>query len=241
MEALDTIRTAWLEEVQGILSRDSALRRICDGKLIPRQYAAILTQLALQVREHPQALATMTTGLRGEARDLVRGILSHARSETGHDALALRDLETLSIDCGDVQRLRPLPSTSAILGYMHRTLQERPALGFLGYLFHLEFLPTHFGEALARGLLRAGVPPTAMTFLTEHAEADVGHNQLMSLYVAVLVRSEADTDEVVYAARVTAQLYDRMLAEAVDEADSLARYGQDTREGGPAGCTTAAE
>jgi pyrroloquinoline quinone (PQQ) biosynthesis protein C len=215
MTALDTIRSAWLKEVNALFADDSALRRIRDGKSTREQYAAMLIQLHLQVREHPPALAALTLGLRGEARDLVRGILGHARSETGHDQLALRDLETLGVDSSSVTSMRPLPATAGLLGFMFWTLQERPALGFLGYLFNLEFLPTHFGAELEAGLLRAGIPAAAMTFLGEHREADVGHNQLMGLYVDKLVRGDAELEEVVYAVRVTARLYDRMLTEAM--------------------------
>jgi len=211
MSALETIRSAWLEEMNALFAEDSALRRIREGRIDRQQYAAMLMQLHLQVREHPPALAALTLGLRGEARDLVRGILGHARSETGHDQLALRDLEALGFDSSGVPAMRPAPATAAVLGFMFWTLQDRPALGFLGYLFHLEFLPTHFGAELGAGLLRAGIPAAAMTFLGEHQEADVGHNQLMGLYVDKLVRGEAELADVLYAVRVTARLYDRML------------------------------
>lgn len=230
MNALDTIRSAWLEEVHSLLAEDSALRRIRDGRIDRSQYAAMLVQLHLQVREHPQALASLALGLRGEARELVRGMLSHARAEAGHDLLALRDLEALGFASADVPTLRPLPATAAILGHLHRSLLERPALAFLGYLFHLEFLPTHFGAELGAGLLRAGIPPEAMTFLAEHQEADLGHNQLMGLYCERLLGDEAAVDEVVYAARVTARIYDRMLMEAIALADRPDAYGRDHRE-----------
>lgn len=228
----DTILSAWLAEMRAIQATSPVLQRIRAGALTRAEWASILIQLALQVREHPSALAAFTSTFRGRARRLTKKVLAHARSEAGHDQLALDDVAALGIPTERLPELRPLPATTALLGTMHAWLLRGPAVGYLGYVFHLEFLATHFGPELGRGLVAAGLPPESLTFLQEHATVDVAHNRLMQEYVELLVTTPEELDDVVYAARVTARLYDRLLNEAAEHAHSWSRYGYEAREAG---------
>lgn len=91
-------------------------------------------------------------------------------------------------------------------------------------MFHLEYLPTHFGEQYAKGLLSAGIPPAAMTFIGEHVEADVGHNRLMAEYVENLLATERDVEDMIYAMHITSNLYAKVFEAAFRSVDEGVAY-----------------
>jgi len=155
---------------------------------------------------------------RGHQRNLVRTFFSHAASEIGHDQLALNDLVTLGGQAEDIPYQNPLPATTALLSYGFYQIYNLNPLGYLGYLFFLEFNGTSSGAALMDGLRGIGVPETAMTFLRDHAEIDIGHNKLMEKYVAELVKTDSDLDCITYAMKTTGYLYAQMVSAAVADA-----------------------
>ncbi|MGE0616064.1 MAG: iron-containing redox enzyme family protein [Bacteriovoracia bacterium] len=224
MSKLEIIKSEWQKAMQE-MSASPGFRKLLNGEMTIEHYQAILRQIFHQVREHPQALALMTVNLRGRQRQMVKGLLRHSLSEVGHDQLALNDLKAMGVDTFRIPFERPLPSTSAILGFMYYLLEHQNPLSFLGYLFHLEFMPTSAGELYAQALARAGVKPNQMTFLNDHAEVDVHHNKLMAQYVDELVLTEDDLESVIYAAKATAQLYGRMITEAMESVDQATSYG----------------
>jgi hypothetical protein len=144
----ERIHAEWLKAFD-LMSQSKGFQRIRKGEINEDHYAEILKQLFHQVREHPQALAVLTSKLRGPQRELVKPILQHALSECGHDQLALNDLRTLGVDVSQLPLENPLPQTSAMLGFLYYLLEHRNPLGFLGYLFHLEFLPTLWATSIA--------------------------------------------------------------------------------------------
>jgi hypothetical protein len=122
----------------------------------------------------------------------------------------------------------------ALISFPYYQIQYLNPVGYLGYLFHLEFMPTQNGGRYMETLARIGVPSEAMTFIEEHSTVDVAHNKLMERYIDKLVVTDDDLDAVIYAARVTAKLYANMITEAVETAHQApilaksvdsARYG----------------
>lgn len=191
---------------------------LTSGRMTPEEYRSILRQVFHHTRENPQLQALATVYFRGRQRDMVRSFYSHAASEIGHDQLALNDFATLGGDASNVPYENPLPATSALLAYGFYQIYNLNPLGYLGYLFFLEFTPTQSGEGMMGFLRNIGVPDSAMTFLKDHTEIDVGHNRLMEKYVATLIQSEQELDSVVYAMETTGYLYQEMMAQAILDA-----------------------
>jgi pyrroloquinoline quinone (PQQ) biosynthesis protein C len=145
--------------------------------------------------------------------------LKLAISEIGHDRMALADLAALGEDVSEVPLTNPLPTTIALTAFPFYQVQYANPIGYLGYLYFLEHMPTAAGRSYAEGLLRAGVPESALSFLHEHTTVDVAHNKLMDEYIQRLVRTEADLDAVCYAIEVTGELYALMLQGAIEDAE----------------------
>ena len=220
---LATLEKAWFEEVQQF-NAAPGVRRLINGEMTVAHYQSFLREIYFYARESPPFFAMIPVHLRGAQREFTKRMLQHACAEAGHDVLALRDLATLGVDTSQIPYERPRPETAALIGFSYYLIQYLNPVSYLGFVFHLEYLPTHFGQDYANGLLRAGIPPAAMSFLGEHIEADVGHNRLMADYVEHLLRDERDVADTIYAMRVTSNLYARMIEAcflAADEGTSL--------------------
>jgi pyrroloquinoline quinone (PQQ) biosynthesis protein C len=194
------------------------MRRLSGGALTVEEYRSVLKQIFHHTRENPQLQALATVYFRGRQRDMVRMFYKHAASEIGHDQLALNDFVTLGGDATNVPYENPLPATSALLAYGFYQIYNLNPLGYLGYLYFLEFTGTKAGVGLMDSLRRIGVPDSAMTFLKDHTEIDVGHNKMMMKYAEHMLRAEADIDAVVYAMKTTGFLYSQMILSAIEDA-----------------------
>ena len=198
-----------------------AAGRFRRGDASVAEYASLMCAIALQARENPQIQAYATAFFRGHQRDLVRAFCKHAVSEIGHDQLAADDVATMGFPVNDLFHQQPLPSTVALTAFAYYTIDHVNPVGYLGYLFFLEFLPTAFGAEYLAALDKIGVPKTARTFIMDHAAVDIGHNKLMERYVEQLIVTEADYEAVRYAMEVTGTLYGRMIEESFARAPQL--------------------
>ena len=208
----------------------SAMRRVSSGNLSMEEYRSYLKQTYYYVRENPQLQALATVYFRGRQRELVRNFYAHASSEIGHEQLALNDYVTLGGDATNVPYRNPLPATTALTSFAFYQIYNKNPLGYLGYLFFLEFTPTQGGPVIAENLVKAGIPTNAMTFLQDHIEIDVGHNKLMEKYADSLLSSKQARDSVVYAIKTTGYLFAQMIDAAFDDASKNEDTGWDWEE-----------
>ena len=218
MNAYQALVDHWQVASRGLLS-SRPFQRLAAGTLTRREYAACLRQIFHHARENPQLQALATARFRGEQRELVKAFLRHAGSEIGHDQLALDDIQALGEDVTGIRDERPLPATFALLASAFHMLEHHTPVAYLGYLFQLEYTPIQVGPAFLEGLTRCGIPREAMTFLAEHATADVAHCKLMEQYCEKLIGTEEDLSAALYMQDLTAELYRRMLEEACASAE----------------------
>ncbi|MEO0974205.1 MAG: iron-containing redox enzyme family protein [Pseudomonadota bacterium] len=201
------------------------MQRLASGNAGVEHYKAYLRQVFHHTRENPQLQALATVYFKGNQRSVVRRFFTHATSEIGHDRLALEDLEVLGDDVATLPIENPLPATSALLAYGFYQVYVKNPIGYLGYLYFLEFTPTQSGPAYMDRLRDLGVPEEGLTFLRDHTTIDQAHNRLMHSYLEDLISSEEDVAVVAYAMRTTAQLYARMIEDAFSQVERPRDYG----------------
>jgi pyrroloquinoline quinone (PQQ) biosynthesis protein C len=229
MDTIGTLKRRF-ERVMADFNASPALRMLAEGRLNVSHYKSILREIFHYSREDPQIQALAAVRFRGADREFVKMFLKHATMEVGHDRMALDDLAALGDDVSAIPSSNPLPSTMALIAFPFYQIEHRDAVGYLGYLYFLEFMPTAHGSGYGEALARLGVPSHAMTFLAEHVAVDVAHNKMMEHYLAHLVHDEEDLASVLYALEVTAQLYAQMLWGAIQQADRPRDYGHARRE-----------
>lgn len=198
-----------------------ALIEYSEGRTTLSEYRSFLKQVYFYVRENPQLQALASVYFRGRQRDLVRGFLQHAVSETGHEQLALNDYETLGGDPTPVPYQNPLPATTALTSFAFYQIYNLNPIGYLGYLYFLEFLPTSPAcEVMAANLVSLGVNENSTTFLRDHMDVDHAHNRLMQKYIEHLVVSDEELDTMAYAMETTGYLYAQMMMAAIEDVRS---------------------
>jgi pyrroloquinoline quinone (PQQ) biosynthesis protein C len=229
MDKLATIK-AEFANVLSVFEASPAMQRILSGDMTINHYKSYLRQTYHYTKDNPQIQALATVYFHGSDREFVRMFYKHAISEIGHDELALNDLQLLGENIDRVRIENPLPATVALNAFVFYQIYNRNPIGYLGYLFFLEFLPTSSGAGYMQLLEKAGVPKTAMTFLLEHTNVDIYHNRLMEKYLEGLVMTEADMQAVIYTMRGTGQLYADMLQSAFLQAEQHIDWGVDSLE-----------
>jgi pyrroloquinoline quinone (PQQ) biosynthesis protein C len=202
-----------------------AILALRGGQFTVRHYKCVLKEIYHYAKEDPQIQALASVYFRGEDRAAVKMFLKHATAEIGHELMALKDLKALGEDVSEIPYSNPLPSTIALTAFPFYQIHYQNPIGYLGYLYFLEHMPTKSGPGYMEALKKAGVPDNALGFLQEHTTVDVGHNRLMQEYLMRLVRSDSDLQSVSYAIQVTAQLYADMLWGAMESAEKPVDYG----------------
>ncbi len=229
MTAFDEIKQCF-DDAHAKFEQGRAISALAAGKASAEQYCDILRQIYFHARENPQIQALATVRFRGDQRANVKRFFQHATSEIGHDQLALNDLKAMGQDVELLPAMNPAPATSAITAYGFYQAWHGNPVGYLGYLFFLEFMPTKAGQGYANQLAKAGVPEEAMSFLLEHAHVDVAHNRLMEKYINTLVVDDNDLQAVCYAVKVTGQLYGAMLEQAMFDCGTVESWGRSGEE-----------
>jgi len=212
------IKQEWIQ-IHNKMLKMSPFARLASGDLKVDHYKSVMRQTYLQTRDNPQVQAAVTMKIQGPAREMIRKMMGHSLAEVGHDQLALADLFALGEDIKDLASMRPLPGTASLMAFSyHAGMHMRPAV-YYGYLYFLESMPVHSGQAHLERLKKLGIPEAAMTFIEEHAAFDVGHMKLNEEYISALVTDEQSFQDFVFGMRTTATLYGRMLEDAFAAAD----------------------
>jgi hypothetical protein len=216
--------------VQASFLQSPGPRRLQTGSVGVAHYAAYLRQVFHHTRENPQIQALATVYFRGHQRAAIKRFFRHASAEIGHDQLALEDLKELGQAVEALPFQNPLPQTTALISFPFYQIHNLNPVGYLGYLYFLEFLPTGSGGALMDALAGAGVPRGAMRFLHDHSTIDVAHNRMMESYAETLITTERELQSTLYAMRVTGELYASMVEAAFASADRPVDYGLSPEE-----------
>ena len=195
--------------------------RLARGDFSLCHYKGFLRETYHHAGLNPQIQAMCTMFLKGRPRKIIKKFYQHAISEIGHDLLALADLGSLGVDKESIVNSRPLASTIAYNAYPLYEIQFCNPLSYLGYLFHLEFMPTQGGSDYIKSLKKVGVPDSALTFLEEHRSVDEQHNTFMKSYLEELIQNEKDLDDVIHATRNSCQLHGRMIVESFQNGEKL--------------------
>jgi len=201
------------------MSQQRGFQRLLNDDLGIEHYKNALRQIYLQTRDNPSLQAAATLNFKGTQRDLMKKYLGHALSEVGHDQLAIEDLKALGEDVTQLCTYRPLPGTSALMGFGYYAATGCAPAVYLGYIYHLESMPMKSGGMYISKLKALGVPESALTFIDEHAKFDVAHMKLNEEYIKTFIQNDEDLENFLFGMRTSAALYSKMLEDAFAYAD----------------------
>ena len=104
--------------------------------------------------------------------------LEKAEEETGHDLLALKDIQSLGYDAEAVVKALVPPAAEALMDYLTRSVQDSNPIDCIGYAYTMERLSLSIGEDYIQkveALLPANVKATRCQRVHSSVGADADH------------------------------------------------------------------
>jgi pyrroloquinoline quinone (PQQ) biosynthesis protein C len=205
------------KKVRAGLEATSIVRGALAGKVDRGAYARYLTNAFHYAGHSPKVMAIAAARCLDDHPELAAYLLHHADEERGHDRWALADLRALGVDEATVRASAPVPSCSAMIGYVHYVAGVANPVGLFGWMYVLEAVGEDLGTALGKRLAEAIPESGSHRFVTGHGIADVGHTHEITEQIEGHVRSDGDRREVDRVADVVGDLYVRMFREIGEE------------------------
>ena len=214
MSTYDRILNRWKAEVQTLLKRPEfdLLQR---NEFTLESYRWYLRETFYHTRENPVSQLIATRSFPRDQHEVLSRYVGHARSEISHDLLALNDYVALGGDSAEILSGQPLPDTEAMISFTYACAYSSTPLKYLGYLFHVEALPTIQGKDYIQMLLQSGVPEAAVTFLQEHSQVDPAHSKLMAHYLEYFLKGSEEERVFDLSMRTGMLLHYRMIVGAI--------------------------
>jgi hypothetical protein len=203
----------WIDFESG-LATVPLIARLNSGRLRVDDYRTLLLNLRQQVVEGSRWIARAASSLGAGHEELRSLFIRHAVAEHRDFLLLERNYEAAG---GDPGRLRTTPKnigSEALSAWMFHAASQPNPIGLLGAMSIIEGLGGRMAAPWADAAqAQLGLPDAAFTFLRYHGANDGDHLDMFDEALRLAVRSDADADDVVRHARVTARLYRLQLEE----------------------------
>lgn len=198
-------------------------------------YKGYLQETYHFVRHTPRFLAAAASRFDYGLESVRKRFLKHATEEFGHERFALKDLATLGVNPDLVKVSEPLVATTALVAFHYYMAERVNPVALLGTIYTLEGLGQREGSQAYRAIQESlKLPPSAVTFLSSHAEFDVKHLEEARKTIAENVKSEEDERAIVYASRAAFELYAFMFEQIWERYEAEARVAKKAAVGSAA-------
>jgi len=181
----------------------------------PAAYVRYLINAYNYAQHSPKVMAVAAARCTDTHPELATYLLRHAIEEQGHYQWALEDLRDLNVGDAEAQAARPVPSCTAMIGYIHYIAGYANPVGLFGWMYVLEAVGNDLGALVAKALKDALKLSGSggLRFVARHGVSDTEHARELTEQIQRYVTQDADLKEVCYVADVVADLYVRMFRE----------------------------
>ncbi len=215
MEHLLEVRNRVFDE----LRETRVIKTLFNGTLDRAAYVRYLLNAYNYAQHSPKVMAVAAARCTETHPELATYLLHHAIEEQGHYQWALEDLRDLHVEDAAAQSARPVPSCSAMIGYIHYTAGYANPVGLFGWMYVLEAVGNDLGTVAAKSLKNALKLSGSggLRFVARHGVSDTDHARELTEQIQKHVTKDADLKDVCYVADVVADLYVRMFHEIGQE------------------------
>jgi pyrroloquinoline quinone (PQQ) biosynthesis protein C len=201
------------ERVFSELSDVRALKALFAGTPDRTAYVRYLINAYHYAQYSPKVMAMAAARCTDTHPELATYLLRHADEEQGHHKWALEDLRDFGTGEAEARATRPVPSCSAMIGYVHYVAAYANPVGLFGWMYVLEAVGNDLGAVTAQRLKASlGSGGRGLRFVARHGVSDADHAKELAGQIEAFVR-DADMADVCYVAEVVAELYVRMFRE----------------------------
>lgn len=180
-----------------------------------RVYGAFLAQTYYYVSHSTRILSLAASRFPMENEELHQRFLAHAREESKHEILALKDLKGLGLSLDDFPQFM---STQAFYKCQYYNIEHISPCSLFGWILSLEGLAVEKGLWLYK-TVKELYGARACSFIRVHAEEDPNH--LQQALGAVKAMSGDEREQIFANLTFSCNLYQLMLKECSDYAHSI--------------------
>ncbi len=187
---------------------------ILSGQFDRRLYGIFLLETYHYVSHNPRHQALVATSARTVPFRYLKFCYQHAEEETGHEMMALHDLQAMGAVLPERLPL-PAPATETFIAYLYWISSNGNPLRRLGYSFWAEDSYGYIGPLV--GAIRdvLGLRDQQMTFIVSHATIDEEHARTIEEMISSLCTTREDWESVETIMQTTLRLQSDMLSSVV--------------------------
>lgn len=225
------------EHLKKVLDKTFAKRQISEntGRLLEldhidaRLYAIYLVETFHYTSHNTKNQALVATRRETIPTHYQQFCLKHALEESGHELMALHDLNTLGHHFKPDDLSAPLAETQALIAYLYDIAQFGSPYARLGYSFWAEGSYEYIGQSMGMIQQALNLKDSQMTFYKAHAVIDEQHLRDIEDTIERFVKNEQDLkaveDAMLMSLRLTGLMIDKVVGSYLERVDNVSnRY-----------------
>jgi len=182
----------------------------------PRMTALYLTQVYHYAVHTPRHQALVGVNTKNENVKYMQYCFEHALEETGHELMALKDMQSLGFAVDKDSIPGRLPSTDLLIAFLYMEANSDNPVHHLGYGFWSENACPFLSEFMANMMEAAGLDRKQLTFYSSHVTIDENHAREVRNIISQVVKTESEWKELKRVAQITFDLTMGIIKETFD-------------------------
>lgn len=195
------------------------LRFLAGTSLRAPHYASMLREIWHHAQQTPRLQTLALGAFREEQREALRPLFAAGGCAGVDSSLLTSDLQALGISGYRAAASTPLATTTAFTAFVHYQLSESDPVGYLGYVWFMNFMPRRLRPLLIAQIDREAIPPNAARFALGVSEVRRTNDDQLVERFRELVRKPRELSIIVHTVRASGVLFASLLAGAIEEAD----------------------
>ena len=199
----DEVNEMWMTAMNSSLIKNIQTGDAFKDKRIVAIYLTQVYHYAVHTPRH-QAMA----GININNKDFkyMQYCFEHAYEETGHELMAIKDIQSLGYSISSETMLPRLPSTDKLISFLYDEARSENPIHHLGYGFWSENACPFIGSFMQNLIDSMGLNDRQLTFYTSHVQIDEGHASEVRKVISNVAKEKSDWEGILRVAKVTFDL-----------------------------------
>jgi hypothetical protein len=197
------VNQMWLEgmssHIIGELVKSDAFK---DPKLV----AMYLTQVYHYAVHTPRHQALVAINERNDNIKYMQYCFNHALEETGHELMALKDIQSLGYKIDSKSMPGRLPSTELMIAFLYQEAKSANPIHHLGYGFWSENACPFVNSFMESLMETNGLKRNQLTFYSSHVTIDESHAKEVRDIITNVATNDSDWEGMQRVAKITFDL-----------------------------------
>ncbi|NNC96350.1 MAG: iron-containing redox enzyme family protein [Chitinophagales bacterium] len=157
-----------------------------------RSVAIYLSQVYHYAVHTPRHQALVGVNMNNNNFQYMHYCFEHAMEETGHELMALKDINALGFNVTADTMPPPLPSTQLLISFLYNEARSENPIHHLGYGFWSENACPFINDFMTNLMESMGLEKDQMTFYSGHVTLDESHAKEVREIIKKVVKTEED-------------------------------------------------